>query len=103
MLQVKLISSCRSPFAAPGRWLFLAPIAVGLDRAAILSNSGKYLLFQGNHKPARLVDVLDGEVFRGQHRLELREDALKSGRAPHSSGVEGRLESAPAVEETGNS
>jgi 2-hydroxychromene-2-carboxylate isomerase len=49
------------------------------------------------------VDVLEGEGFWGQDRLELREDALKSGRAPYSSRVQGRLESAPAVEETGNS
>jgi hypothetical protein len=47
------------------------------------------------------VDVLEGEGFWGQDRLELREDALKSGRAPYSSRVQGRLESAPAVEETG--
>jgi hypothetical protein len=39
----------------------------------------------------------------GALRLELLEDALKSGRAPYSSGVWGRHESAPAVEETGNS
>jgi hypothetical protein len=49
------------------------------------------------------VDVLEGEVFRGQDRLESLEDALKSGRAPYSSGVRGRHESAPAVEETGHS
>ena len=33
------------------------------------------------------VYVLDGEVFWGQDRLELLEDALKSGRAPYSSKV----------------
>jgi 2-hydroxychromene-2-carboxylate isomerase len=31
--------------------------------------------------------VLDGEVFWGQDRIELLEDALKSGRAPYSSQV----------------
>ena len=31
--------------------------------------------------------VLDGEVFWGQDRLELLEDALKSGRAPYRSQV----------------
>ena len=33
------------------------------------------------------VYVLDGEVFWGQDRLELLEDALKSARAPYSSRV----------------
>ncbi len=33
------------------------------------------------------VYVLEGEVFWGQDRLELLEDALKSGRAPYSSKV----------------
>jgi 2-hydroxychromene-2-carboxylate isomerase len=33
------------------------------------------------------VYVLEGEVFWGQDRLELLEDALKSGRAPYSSVV----------------
>ena len=33
------------------------------------------------------VYVLDGEVFWGQDRLELLEDALKSSRAPYSSKV----------------
>ena len=33
------------------------------------------------------VYVLDGEVFWGQDRLELLEEALKSGRAPYSSKV----------------
>ena len=33
------------------------------------------------------VYVLDGEVFWGQDRLDLLEDALKSGRAPYSSKV----------------
>jgi 2-hydroxychromene-2-carboxylate isomerase len=33
------------------------------------------------------VYVLDGEVFWGQDRLELLEDALKSGRPPYSSKV----------------
>jgi hypothetical protein len=49
------------------------------------------------------VDVLEGEVLGGQDRFELLEDALKSGRAPYSSEVWGRHESAPAVGETGNS
>ncbi|SDI50625.1 MULTISPECIES: 2-hydroxychromene-2-carboxylate isomerase [Bradyrhizobium] len=31
--------------------------------------------------------VLDGEVFWGQDRIDLLEDALKSGRAPYSSHV----------------
>ncbi len=31
--------------------------------------------------------VLDGEVFWGQDRIDLLEDALKSGRAPYSSQV----------------
>jgi 2-hydroxychromene-2-carboxylate isomerase len=31
--------------------------------------------------------VLNGEVFWGQDRLELLEDALKSGRAPYRSQV----------------
>jgi 2-hydroxychromene-2-carboxylate isomerase len=31
--------------------------------------------------------VLDGEVFWGQDRIELLEDALKSGRKPYSSNV----------------
>ncbi len=31
--------------------------------------------------------VLDGEVFWGQDRIELLEDALKSGRGPYSSQV----------------
>ena len=33
------------------------------------------------------VYVLDGEVFWGQDRIELLDDALKSGRAPYSSKV----------------
>jgi hypothetical protein len=33
------------------------------------------------------VYVLDGEVFRGQDRIELLADALKSGRAPYRSQV----------------
>jgi 2-hydroxychromene-2-carboxylate isomerase len=32
--------------------------------------------------------VLDGEVFWGQDRIELLEDALKSGRKPYSSDVQ---------------
>ena len=35
------------------------------------------------------VYVLDGEVFWGQDRIELLEDALKSGRAPYSSQLKG--------------
>jgi hypothetical protein len=31
--------------------------------------------------------VLDGEVFWGQDRIDLRADALKSGRAPYRSQV----------------
>jgi 2-hydroxychromene-2-carboxylate isomerase len=31
--------------------------------------------------------VLDGEVFWGQDRIDLLEDALKSGRSPYSSQV----------------
>ena len=31
--------------------------------------------------------VLDGEVFWGQDRIDLLEDALKSGRAPYSSHI----------------
>jgi 2-hydroxychromene-2-carboxylate isomerase len=31
--------------------------------------------------------VLDGEVFRGQDRIDLLADALKSGRAPYRSQV----------------
>lgn len=34
--------------------------------------------------------VLDGEVFWGQDRIELLDDALKSGRKPYSSVGEGQ-------------
>ena len=36
------------------------------------------------------VYVLDGEVFWGQDRIELLADALKSGRAPYRSQVQGQ-------------
>jgi len=48
---------------------------------------------------ARRSPCSTGEVFGGLDRLDLLEDALKSGRAPHSSGVQGRLERAAAIEE----
>ena len=35
------------------------------------------------------VYVLDGEVFWGQDRIELLADALKSGRVPYRSQVQG--------------
>jgi 2-hydroxychromene-2-carboxylate isomerase len=37
--------------------------------------------------------VLDGEVFWGQDRIELLADALKSGRKPYSSQVQGPVSS----------
>lgn len=50
--------------------------------------------YEQNRQDALAVDVfgspayvLDGEVFWGQDRLELLEDALKSGRTPYSSSV----------------
>ena len=45
------------------------------------------------------VQVLDSEVFWGKDRLDLLEDALKSGRAPYSSRIQNRLERAAAIEE----
>ena len=52
-----------------------------------LSGSGKSTLaFTLEHelvREGRMAYVLDGEVFWGQDRLDLLDDALKSGRAPY--------------------
>jgi 2-hydroxychromene-2-carboxylate isomerase len=62
-----------------------------LDRSAS-DEIGK--LYEQNRQDALAADVfgspayvLDGEVFWGQDRIELLEDALKSGRAPYRSQV----------------
>jgi 2-hydroxychromene-2-carboxylate isomerase len=69
----------------------------GLPGAQLVERSGTEEIsaaYEQNRQDALAADVfgspayvLDGEVFWGQDRLDLLEDALKSGRAPYRSQV----------------
>jgi 2-hydroxychromene-2-carboxylate isomerase len=69
----------------------------GLPGEQLVERSGQEAIsvaYEQNRQDALANDVfgspayvLDGEVFWGQDRIELLEDALKSGRAPYSSQV----------------
>lgn len=69
----------------------------GLPGEQLVERSGQEAIseaYEQNRQDALASDVfgspayvLDGEVFWGQDRIELLEDALKSGRAPYSSQV----------------
>lgn len=71
--------------------------AAGLPGQQLVERSGAEAIsatYEQNRQDALSADVfgspgyvLDGEVFWGQDRIELLEDALKSGRKPYSSEV----------------
>jgi 2-hydroxychromene-2-carboxylate isomerase len=71
----------------------------GLPGKQLLERSGSDEIgaaYEQNRQDALAADVfgspvyvLDGEVFWGQDRIELLADALKSGRAPYRSQVQG--------------
>ncbi|WP_112663919.1 2-hydroxychromene-2-carboxylate isomerase [Microvirga flavescens] len=71
--------------------------AAGLDSASLMdvaTGSATEAIYALNLENAVANDVfgspsyvLDGEVFWGQDRLDLLDDALKSGRAPFSSSI----------------
>ncbi len=71
--------------------------AAGLPGQQLVERSGAEVIsaaYEQNRQDALSADVfgspgyvLDGEVFWGQDRIELLEDALKSGRKPYSSEV----------------
>src|ERR1700712_2185316 len=72
-------SPFRSPYAAPGRLLFLVSIAVGLCRASSLSESRKYLRSQGKSQARGA-----GRSVLGDRRTAA--DEAPSGAAAVSNG-----------------
>jgi 2-hydroxychromene-2-carboxylate isomerase len=73
----------------------------GLPGSKLVERSGSDAIgavYEQNRQDAIATDVfgspgyvLDGEVFWGQDRIELLADALKSGRKPYSSEVQGQV------------
>ena len=81
--QVEVIAACADAVGLPGAELVAA---AGEEKIAALylENRAKALAADVFGAPSY---VLDGEVFWGQDRIDLLDDALTSGRAPYQPDV----------------